>query len=70
MAYNSLGQWRLREFPKSIVVNNIPIKVVDSFKLLGVTIDKKLNFVNYASILKNSVIKKIVQHQETLLFVV
>ena len=32
MAYNSLGQWRLWEFPKSIVVNNIPIKVADSFK--------------------------------------
>jgi hypothetical protein len=40
MAFNSLGKWRIREFPKFILVNNIPVNVVDSFKLLGVTIEK------------------------------
>ena len=45
--------------PEAIEIDGKLVKVVDQFKLLGVTIDKKLNFLNYASILKNSVIKKL-----------
>ena len=37
------------EIPKSILFNKINIEVVDTFKLLGVTIDRKLTFLNYAS---------------------
>ena len=36
--------------PKTITLNNIEIEVVDSFKLLGVTIDNKLTFTKYISI--------------------
>ena len=45
--------------PLTIEIDGKQVKVVDQFKLLGVTIDNKLNFSNYASILKNSVIRKL-----------
>ena len=35
--------------PKSVILNSISIKVVDEFKLLGVTIDNKLNFERHVS---------------------
>ena len=34
--------------PKTIVIEDAEIEVVQKFKLLGVTIDNKLNFNNYA----------------------
>jgi hypothetical protein len=37
------------KLPKEIMIDNNQIRVVDSFKLLGVTIDNKLNFVKYCS---------------------
>ena len=59
MAFNSKGQWRLREFPKTILVNSTPVNVVDSFKLLGVTIDKKLNFRQHVRNIKKDVNKRL-----------
>ena len=47
------------EFPSEIIVDNISIKVVNSFKLLGVTIDSKLNFLNHASNVCVSVNRKL-----------
>ena len=43
----------------AIEINGKQVKVVDQFKLLAVTVDNKLNFSNHASILKNSVIRKL-----------
>jgi hypothetical protein len=40
-------------------IEDIKVSVVDSFKLLGVTIDNKLNFVEHCSNLKNIVNKKL-----------
>jgi hypothetical protein len=45
--------------PAAIEIDGKQIQVVDQFKLLGITIDNKLNFLKYASILKNCVIKKL-----------
>jgi len=45
--------------PVAIEIDGKQVQVVEKFKLLGVTIDNKLNFSDYASNLKNSVIKKI-----------
>lgn len=47
------------KYPTSIQIEDKQVKVVDQFKLLGVTIDNKLNFLNYVSTLKNSIIKKL-----------
>ena len=42
--------------PKEIeIATGISVKVVDQFKLLGVTIDNKLNFEKYASLVKKNV---------------
>ena len=38
-----------RDLPSEIIVNNISIKVVDKFKLRGIIVDAKLNFLNQAS---------------------
>ena len=35
--------------PKTISINNVDIEVVDSFKLLGITIDNKMNFSKHVS---------------------
>ena len=43
------------------------VKVFDQFKLLGVTIDNKLNFETYASLLKKNNQQKNVQHQKIIL---
>jgi hypothetical protein len=45
--------------PSEIMVDNTKVKVVDSFKLLGVTIGNKLAFTEYASILCRTVNKKL-----------
>ena len=45
--------------PEAIVIDGKQVKVADQFKLLGVTIDKKLNFLSFAYFLKNNVIKKL-----------
>jgi hypothetical protein len=45
--------------PKEIDIGDgIGVKVVDQFKLLGVTIDNKLNFETFASLLKKQSTKK------------
>ena len=36
------------KLPKEIEVNGVMVQVVKSFKLLGVTIDYKLNFIKYS----------------------
>ena len=38
---------------------DFPVKVVNQFKLLGITLDNKLNFSSYATILKRAVQKKL-----------
>ena len=45
--------------PSEIIVNNISIKVVNTFKLLGVIIDSKLNFLHHASNVCISVNRKL-----------
>ncbi len=47
--------------PELLNFDNITIKVVDRFKLLGVTIDSNLslNFLAYSSILKKNVAYKL-----------
>ena len=45
--------------PKSISISNICIEVVESFKLLGVTIDNKLNFSEYVHQVKTEIYKKL-----------
>ena len=37
------------KLPKEIIVDGVKVQVVESFKLLGVTIDNKLNFLQHAS---------------------
>jgi hypothetical protein len=46
------------KLPSAINVQGIDIKVVDNFKLLGVIIDNKLNFLQYACQLKKMINKK------------
>ena len=54
--------------PKEIDIGDgITVKVADQFKLLGVTIDNKLNFETYASLLKKNNQQKNVQHQKIIL---
>ena len=46
--------------PKEIEISaGISVRVVEQFKLLGVTIDNKLNFETYASMIKKSVNRKL-----------
>ena len=45
--------------PEYISIENVNVKVVDSFKLLGITIDNKLDFSKYANELRNSVNKRL-----------
>ena len=42
-------------FPHSIRVGDIDVEVVHSFRLLGVTIDDKLNFILHSSIIRRSI---------------
>ena len=37
------------KLPKEIMINGVQVQVVESFKLLGVTIDNKLSFTKYSS---------------------
>jgi hypothetical protein len=59
MAYNSEGLYRLQEFPSTIAIDGKIVKVVDSFKLLGITIDKKLNFLKYVGDIRLAVNKRL-----------
>jgi hypothetical protein len=45
--------------PKTIIMNNKEINVVQDFKLLGVTIDNKLNFNKYVSEVKKKIYCKL-----------
>ena len=47
------------DFPKYIEFGNIKVQVVVKFKLLGVTIDSKLNFLDHVSYLCNSINTKL-----------
>ena len=42
-------------YPSSIVIDNLSIEVVDSFKILGVTLDSKLSFNDFISTTKKSI---------------
>ena len=35
--------------PKEITIRNVSVQVVEDFKLLGITIDNKLNFTKHSS---------------------
>ena len=48
-----------KKTPTVIPIDNSQVKVVDNFKLLGVTIDNKLNFEKYSRDLRLSVNKKL-----------
>ena len=48
-----------KQIPNEISIENCQVKVVDNFKLLGVTIDNKLNFDKYSRDLHLSVNKKL-----------
>ncbi len=45
--------------PKFILVKDHRVEVVSSFKLLGVVIDDKLNFIEYSKTLKSNILKKL-----------
>jgi len=55
---NSIDNKKLK-FPASLNILGNDVKVVNSFKLLGITIDDNLNFHHYASDLKKSVCRKL-----------
>ena len=55
------------KIPKSIDFDNINVKIVNRFKLLGVTLDSKLNFLAYSSILKKKRKSQIIQYQTLIL---
>ena len=59
MAINGNGDWRMREFPNSINILGNDVNVVTSFKLLGITIDNKLNFKQYASDIRKAINHKL-----------
>jgi hypothetical protein len=46
------------KIPKTIMFNNIEVSVVQSFKLLGITIDNKLQFTQYVSFLRTTINRK------------
>ena len=45
--------------PEFIIIDKIKIKIVESFKLLGITIDNQLNFLKHVKELKLSVNKRL-----------
>ena len=45
--------------PNSIMIGNIEVKVVSDFRLLGVTIDNKMNFLKYVGDLRLSINRKL-----------
>ena len=47
------------KLPKEIKINDTSVKVVDSFKLLGVTIDNGLNFTKYTSDIRITINRKL-----------
>ena len=47
------------KLPKEIEVNGVMVQVVESFKLLGVTIDIKLNFIKYSADLRIIINRKL-----------
>ena len=55
MATNNEGDYRLRVFPEYIMISGFKVKVVTSFKLLGITIDNKLNFRLHVSKMRRSI---------------
>ena len=59
MAFNDKGQKRLRLFPEFINICGHNVKVVDCFRLLGIPIDRKLNFHLFATELRKSINKKL-----------
>ncbi len=50
---------RLKTFPKFISINGNQVEVVSSFKLLGLTIDNKLNFLKHISELRLSINRRL-----------
>ena len=50
---------RIKKRPKEITVQDVPVAVVDNFKLLGVTIDNQLNFTKFSSEVKSAINKKL-----------
>ena len=45
-------------FPKEIIIKYLSFQVVVYFKLLGITIDNKFNFIKHSSLLKNMINRK------------
>ena len=50
---------RIKKRPKEITVQDVPVTVVDNFKLLGVTIDNQLSFTKFSSEVKSAINKKL-----------
>ena len=59
MSINSEGFYRLQKFPSSISIDGNIINVVSSFKLLGITIDNKLNFLKFVGDIRLSINKRL-----------
>ena len=59
MSINSEGFYRLLKFPSSISIDGNIINVVSSFKLLGITIDNKLNFLKFVGDIRLSINKRL-----------
>ena len=47
------------KLPKEIEVNGVMVQVVESFKLLGVTIDNRLNFTKYSADIRTIINRKL-----------
>ena len=48
-----------KKLPKFIAINGVQVEVVESFKLLGVTIDNKLSFTKYSSDMRKIINRKL-----------
>ena len=48
-----------KKIPKEIEINGVMVQVVESFKLLGVTIDNKLNFNKYSADIRTVINRKL-----------
>ena len=46
-------------FPKEILIKNVSIQVVDDFKLFGIRLDYKLNFIEHSSLIKEIINRNI-----------
>ena len=57
-----------KKLPKFKAINGVQVEVVESFKLLGVTIDNKLSFTKYSSDMRKIIKKYIYSFANLIIF--